>query len=126
MRIRARLPRTLVLAASLATSLGACTQWSRRPIPAPGQDRFFPGPMRVTRTEGLPILLDNVTIGADSVVGWEVTAPRDRVAIPVSDALQVEARRANVPASVAVTLLSITAALAVWGFVILNPYGGAS
>jgi len=111
--------------ARLAASLGACTTWSRRPVPAPGGDRFFPV-ARVTPAEGAPILLDSVTVGRDSVVGRERAGTHARVAIPVSAVRTVEARRTNVLGSVAVTLLVVTTALAVWGFVILNPYGGAS
>jgi hypothetical protein len=105
--------RTLVVPLALAAALGACTQWSRRPIPAPGEDRFFAGRVRVTRAEGPPVLLDSVTIGRDSVVGREVAAPRARVSIPVSEVRRVEARSANLLATAAI-VLSAAAAFAVW------------
>ena len=57
----------------LTASLGGCTTWGRQPVPTPGEDRFF-ATARVTPVEGAPILLDNVTVGRDSVVGRERTA----------------------------------------------------
>src|SRR3954447_4456070 len=86
MRTHARLARTLALAASL----GACTTWGRQPVPTPGEDRFF-ATARVTPAQGPAILLDNVTVGRDSVVGRERAGPRARVAIPVSGVRTVEA-----------------------------------
>ena len=102
----------MVLAA-LAALLGACTTWGRQPIPAPGQDRVY-ATARVTRGEEPPILLDNVTVGGDSVVGRKRTEPRTRVAIPVSDVRLVEARRTDPLGTTAVVLVTILAAVVLW------------
>lgn len=118
--------RPLTLASLLALSLGACTQWSRRPPPAPGEDRFFAGPVRVTRADGVPFLLDNVTVGADSVVGRETVEPRRRIALPVSDVRSVEARATNPLATAAVVVLSVAAAIGVWGAVAIATIGTGS
>ena len=111
-----RLRLTVVLALPLAATLGACNGWSRRPLPAPG-DRFATRSARVIRTEGSPILLDRVSISADSLVGLEHAAPHVRVAIPLSEVRMVETRRVNAPRTAAVTLLSLigaSIALAAW------------
>jgi hypothetical protein len=107
--------RRLAVALPLAAALGACTTWSRRPVPAPAADEFYGGPVRVTRMEGSPVLLDNVTVGRDSVVGREHAAPHSRVAIPARDVRLVEARRVNPLRTGAVILVSLAAVVAVWG-----------
>ena len=112
MRTHARLLRSIVLAA-LVTSLGACTTWSRRPVAAPGEDRFF-ATARVTRGEEPPILLDSVTVGRDSVVGTERAGARARVAIPVSEVRMVEARRSDPVGTVMVVVVPILAAVVLW------------
>ena len=117
-----RLRRT-VLALSLAAWLGACATWSQRPLPAPGHDRFLPGPVRVTRSDGIPFLLDDVTVGADSVVGREVVAPRRRVSIPVSEVRSVEARRTDPLATAAVVAISVAAAAAAWAALVIAIVG---
>ncbi|HVG43198.1 MAG TPA: hypothetical protein VM890_00655 [Longimicrobium sp.] len=83
-------------------------------MPAPGQDRFF-ATARVTRGEGPPILLDNVTIGRDSLVGRERAGPRTRVAIPLSDVRTVEARRTDPVGTAAVVLVTVIGVIALWG-----------
>jgi hypothetical protein len=122
MHVRTRLRRTLVLAASLVP-LGACMTWGRRPIPAPGRDDFFPGPVRVTRTEGLPIYLGNVTVGHDSVIGRELIEPHTRVAIPRSQVRMVEARRTDPLATVVVVVLSTAAAATAFVAVMFATFG---
>ena len=121
MRIRARLPGSIVLAA-LATSLGACTTWGRQRMPAPGQDRFF-ATARVTRAEGPPLLLDNVTVGRDSLVGREPTGARTRVAIPLSDVRTVEARRTDPLGTAAVVVVTVVGVIALWAAYALRSLG---
>lgn len=110
MRTHARLARTLALAASL----GACTTWGRQPVPTPGEDRFF-ATARVTPVQGPAILLDNVTVGRDSVIGRARAGPRARVAIPVSGVRTVEARRADTMGTAAVVLVTIIGMIALLG-----------
>jgi hypothetical protein len=106
--------RPLALAILLAVSLGACSTWSRRPLPAPGGDNFFPI-ARVTRADGVPILLDNVTVSRDSVVGRARNESHARVAIPVSAVRMVEARRADAIGTAAVVMVTIIGTIALWG-----------
>jgi len=103
----------VTLALSLTAALGACTTWSRRPVPVPGQDRCFAA-ARVTRGEGAPILLDSVTVGADSVVGREHAAPHARVAFATAEVRLVEARRTDPIGTVTVVLVPILAAVVLW------------
>lgn len=94
-------------------ALGACSTWSRRPAPTRAHEQFLTGPVRVTRTDGSPIVLDRVTIGADSVIGREHASPHARVAIPASEVRGVEARRVDPLRTSAVVILSLGAAAAV-------------
>ena len=110
MRTHVRLAHTLALAASL----GACTTWGRQPVPTPGEDRFFTT-ARVTPVDGPALLLDNVTVGRDSVIGRERNGPRSRVAIPVANVRTVEARRADTIGTAAVVLVTIVGTIALWG-----------
>jgi len=106
--------RPLTLAILLAVSLGACSTWSRQPIPTPGEDRFF-ATARVTPVEGAPILLDNVTVSRDSVVGRARNESHARVAIPVSAVRMVEARRPDAIGTAAVVMVTIIGTIALWG-----------
>jgi hypothetical protein len=99
---------------ALALALGACTTWGRQPVPRPGQDRFLPGPVRVLRVDNSTILLHNVTITADSVVGWEHTGAQARVAIATADVSQVEARRTDPVGSAMVVFVPIFTAVVLW------------
>ena len=110
--------RTLVIALPLAASLGACHSWSRRPVASPEPDRvrFLHGSVRVTRTEGPPMVLDGVRMSRDSLFGNEHAKPYGRVAIPISDVRKVEARRVDpfetaaggvLSAATAVTLVAL-------------------
>ena len=107
--------RTSVLVVVLAMTPGACMQWSRRPHPAPEQDHFLAGRVRVTRADGSAVLLDSVTVGRDSVVGREVSAARGRVAIPATEVRRVESRRVSPFATAAVVVLTVAAAFVAWG-----------
>jgi hypothetical protein len=109
-----RIPRHLALALPLIAALAACGSWSRRPVPTRAHEQFVTGPVRVTRTDGPPIVLERVTIGADSVIGREHARPHARVAIPASDVRRVEARRADPLRTSAVVILSLGAVVAVW------------
>jgi hypothetical protein len=115
--------RALALAFPLAAALGACTTWSRRPVPAPGEDRFFVGPVRVTPLVASPVVLDSVTVRADSVIGLEHAAPHARVSFPTSQVRLVEARRADPMGTAAVVLASLTAAVALWASFTLGRHG---
>jgi hypothetical protein len=119
---RSRL-RSLAIALPLAASLGACTTWSRQRLPAPGEDRFF-ATARVTRADGAPIELDNVTVGQDSVVGRMPSGRR--VALPVSEVRMVEARRTDPFATLATVVLAVAGALAVWAAIVISTIGTGS
>jgi hypothetical protein len=104
--------RPLTLALVLALSLGACHSW-RRPVPAPGQERFF-ATARVTRADGAPVLLDSVTVRADSVVGRQHAAPHARVAFAAVEVRLVEARRTDPVGTVMLVLVPILTAVVLW------------
>jgi hypothetical protein len=107
----------------LAAALGACTAWSRQPVGAPGEEPFYAGPVRVTRSDGSTVLLDNVTLGRDSVVGRRSAAARARVAIPLSEVRSVEAQRENVLGTLAVVVVGTVAGFALWMTVVLSTIG---
>jgi hypothetical protein len=95
---------TLLLA---TMALGGCMHWSSRPLPTPGQQTQLRGSVRVTRTDGRVLLLDNAAARADSVTGISHEQPELRVAIATGEVRKVEARRTNTPATaVAVALLT--------------------
>jgi hypothetical protein len=108
----------------LAAALGACaTRWPQ-PVPGPGQGRFFAGPVYVTRTDGSTVLLDNVTLSADSVVGHERAGTHARVALATSEVQRVEWQRANPLATAVVVLLAAAGAFGVGILIALNDIGG--
>ena len=112
--MRLSLSRRRRLALALPLALGACATWSRRPLPSPQGERFLAGPVRVTREAGTAILLDSVTVGADSVVGREHAAPHARVAIPAGEVRTVEARRTDPVGTVMVIVVPVLAAVVLW------------
>jgi len=101
-------------------------EWSRRPVPAPGRDAFFAGPVRVTRVDGSILLLDNVTLSRDSVVGRQYAEPRARVALATGEVRSVHARRENALATVALVALGAVAALGAYGAAMIATIGTGS
>lgn len=93
--------------------LGGCMHWSRRPLPAPGQQASYRGSVRVTRTDGQVLLLDNATVRADSVTGLSHEQPALRVAIAAQEVRAVQARRTNVPVTAAIALALTSAVVAI-------------
>ena len=91
-------------------------------MPAPGRDDFFLT-ARVTRTEGLPIYLDNVTVGRDSVIGRARVEPHTRIAIRVSDVRMVETRRTDPLATAAVVVLAVAASAAAFAALMIATIG---
>jgi hypothetical protein len=110
----ARILRHLALALPLVAAVGACSTWSRRPAPTQPHERFVTGPVRVTRTDGSSLVLDRVTIGADSVIGREHAGPHARVAIPASTVRRVETRRPDLLRTSGTVILSLGAVVAIW------------
>jgi hypothetical protein len=105
--------RLVALLLPLAAALGGCTTWSRRPVSAPGDDRFFAA-ARVTPVHGEPILLDRVTVSHDGVVGRRHAPPHARVAFAAGEVRRVEARRADPMATAMVAVVPILAAVVLW------------
>jgi hypothetical protein len=97
----------------LAAALGACTTWSRRPVPAPGEEHYFAA-ARVIRADDAPVLLDSVTVRADSVVGWQHAAPHARIAFAAAEVRLVEARRTDPVGTVMLVLVPILTAVVLW------------
>ncbi|MFL5386802.1 MAG: hypothetical protein ACJ8GN_30280 [Longimicrobiaceae bacterium] len=118
-------PRRL-LPLALALVLGACTTWGRQPLPRPGEDRFLAGPVHVTRADGSTVLLDNVTLTADSVVGRERTAAHARVAIATGDVRRVEAQREDPLGTAATVLVAVAAAFAAFAAIAIGTLGTGS
>ncbi|HET7460358.1 MAG TPA: hypothetical protein VFJ82_03885 [Longimicrobium sp.] len=108
-----RLVRRLALAVPLMAALGACATWSRRPAPAAPHEQFLAGPVRVTRADGSPLVLDRVTFGPDSVIGREHARPHGRVAIPAAEVRKVEGRRVDPLRTSGVAVVSLAALVAV-------------
>jgi hypothetical protein len=111
MRFSASPFRPRALSIALALALGACATWTRQPVQ---QDPFVGGPVRVTRTDGSRVLLDSVTITADSIVGRGHGGARARVALAAADVRRVEARRADPMATVALVVGMLAGAVSLW------------
>ena len=95
-------------------------------MPQPGQDRFLAGPVYVTRADGSTIILDNVTLTADSVVGRERAGPRARVALATAEVRRMEAQRADPLGTVAVAVVSLLAAFAAFAAISIATIGTGS
>jgi hypothetical protein len=77
--------------------------WSQ-PLPAPRPGGVYPGPLRVTRAEGAPLVLDSVAVTADSVIGRNHAAPRSRVSLATAEVQTVRTRELDMVGTVAVVL----------------------
>ncbi len=86
----------LSLGLLLAIGAGGCTRWQYTyPLPAPGEAPRTFGAGRVTTVEGGTMLvLRDVTITPDSVIGWqgETGGQRERVAVHRSQVLVFDRR----------------------------------
>lgn len=71
-------------------------------------------------------VLDNVTLGRNSVVGRDYDAARSRIAIPRTEVRSVEARRENALGTVALLALGAAAALGVWAAAMIATVGTGS
>jgi uncharacterized membrane protein (UPF0136 family) len=85
--------RRLALVLPLLATVGGCATWSQRSASAQAQDETYAGTVRVTRADGRAIVLDRVTVGADSVVGLDRASPHGRVAIPAAEVRRLESRK---------------------------------
>lgn len=83
-------------------------------MPSPRGEPFFAGTVRVTRGDGTPILLDSVTVRADSVVGREHAPPHARIAIPAAEVQTVEARTTDPITTAVLVFVPMLAAVALW------------
>jgi hypothetical protein len=124
MRLAARLRRARIVAPALA--LGACTVWGQQPVPRPGQDRFVAGPVYVTRADGSTVILDNVTVTADSVVGRERAGAHARVALATAEVRRMEAQRADPLGTAAVVVASVLAGFAALAAIAIGTIGTGS
>ncbi|HEX8906565.1 MAG TPA: hypothetical protein VF771_17070, partial [Longimicrobiaceae bacterium] len=68
----------------LVLPLHGCMTWQKQPVPSPHRDEFFLGAVRVTRVDGSMAYLEQVTIGAEEVVGRTLVEPHERVVIPIA------------------------------------------
>ncbi|HEX6372278.1 MAG TPA: hypothetical protein VF006_25390 [Longimicrobium sp.] len=89
-----KLVRRLLLVVLLITTSG-CMRWTRMRTPAPAPDaplRF--STIRVTPSQGSPVVLSAVEVTVDSVVGRRVTPPgiRERMAVHRGDVLVLQRR----------------------------------
>ncbi|MFL5539850.1 MAG: hypothetical protein ACJ8J0_12695 [Longimicrobiaceae bacterium] len=110
----------------LALALGACTTWGRQPLPGPGQDRFLAGPVYVTRADGSSLILDNVTLTADSVVGRGRAGTHARVAIAAGEVRRVESQRADPLGTAATVVVSLIGAFAAFAAIAIGTIGTGS
>ncbi|HYW12901.1 MAG TPA: hypothetical protein VE871_13165 [Longimicrobium sp.] len=80
----------------LAAAAGGCTRWQYTyPLPAPGEEHRTFGVGRVTTVEDRTMLvLRDVVVTADSVIGWhgETEAGRQRIAVHRSQVLVFDRR----------------------------------
>ena len=72
-----------------------CKTW----VPESAKERVLPatqqGPVRVTRADSTIVILTDVEVTGDSLIGFAQEDPSHRVAIPLSDVRNVEKRELN-------------------------------
>lgn len=119
-------PSRRLLPLVLALALGACTSWARQPVPRPGEDRYLAGPVYVARTDGSTVILDNVTLTADSAVGRARDGARARVALATAEVRRMEAQRTDPLGTAAVAVVSLLAAVAGFAAISIATLGTGS
>jgi hypothetical protein len=119
-------PLRIAILLLLALPLQGCTRWSSRPIPAPGQHEYIVGTVRVTRADGSVLVLDNVSVRADSVTGTVHRLAGQRFAIPTGQVRSLAIQRENSVGTVAVMLAAAAAVLGLWGYAVLATEGPGS
>ena len=96
----------------MAAQLTACAVWQPSTVPAPQLiQEAEPSRVRVTRTDGVQVVLSDPTQLGDSLV--EASSDPDRSAVALSDIRSVEVRRISAARTGAFVLLSGVVVLAV-------------
>jgi hypothetical protein len=118
-----KLVRPLLLAAAFVLALSGCTQWRHVPaIPSPREGSVLLESVRLTpRETGITMVLHDVQITADSVIGWqswrEGMRSRTRVAVHRGQVLVLDSRgpsRWGTAAMAMLAILAVCAAAAVY------------
>ena len=105
----------------LSTQLLACTEWSTETMSARNLiESSHPSRIRVTRTDGTHVVLNQPVLQSDTLVGQ---VKGSRSAVPVADVTGVAVRRTNTVNTVLLIggLIFITAAVAAAA----SSYGGS-
>lgn len=116
---------------ALVAALGGCvTRWEAQPGPVPFAvaNARSNTPLRVTRRDGSQVVLQNVTIQGDTLIGYAdldqpLPAYAPRTTVPLGDVSTISQREPDVGASVAigtaaaliVIYLSLTVSGPIWG-----------
>jgi len=101
--------RRVILPLTLLAFLSACHKWV--PLEPPVTQAITegePGTVRVTLSDGWQRVLKEPHISGDSLVALD-----DTVGVALDDVQQIEARRANTPATIGLVVGSIAAAFGV-------------
>ena len=69
---------------------GSCKTWVPTNAKEPALPATQEGPIRVTRADKTSVILTDIEVTADSLIGFAQEDPSRRVAIPLSDVKKVE------------------------------------
>jgi hypothetical protein len=116
-----RAGRRSVVALSCALMLGACTTWEEQSSPAPAGNRPVKT-VRLTRMDGSTVVLENVAVENDSIVGSRGLARR--YAVAVADVKRTEIQRIDPAATFWTAAIGVAAGF--FGFFYLAFAGDAS
>ena len=117
---RSPLLRRVVLPLTLLAFLSACHKWvPLEPPVAQAIAEEEPGTVRVTLADSSRVVLKEPRISGDSLVALD-----DTVRVALDDVQQIEARRANTPATIGLVVGSLAAAYGVLILLFIAAGGG--
>lgn len=112
--------KRFVLLLLMMAPMGACTRWVPVTSPEPSAEAARTIPRaRVTPVEGEPMLLRDVRVTADSVVGWRpLPTGRERIALHRDQVRLVEEQRES--ATLPWVFLAVLAAIVLFPLTMIN------
>jgi len=115
-----RTVRRSMVALGSALLLGACTTWTEAPNPSPFSSRVIRGPLRIVRNDGFSIVLEDVSVRNDSVVGHEAGDDAALVAVALSDVRRTQSQQVEPVKSLGVLLVGAAAAFGAYVYMLIT------